>query len=155
MPCNICNTDKTEDEFHLLKKRGKILRQHRCKTCQQAYHKSHYAANKDKYIKKAKTWKLKTQQDNFKKLIKYYETHGCVDCGENHPFLLDFDHTDASNKAENVSVLLSNSSWEKVQKEIDKCVVRCLKCHRKRTIVQLGWYKYIEENVLKKYLENM
>ena len=31
--------------------------------------------------------------------------------------------------------------WSVILEEIDKCVVRCLYCHRKRTATQFGWWK--------------
>ena len=57
---------------------------------------------------------------------------GCVDCGYNeHPAALQFDHV-VGDKEFNIGCRIS-SSWERVQKEIDKCVVRRACCHAVRT----------------------
>ena len=60
---------------------------------------------------------------------------GCADCGFNtHPEALDFDHLPGTQKKANVSALIRGRwSWERIQKEIDKCEVVCANCHRIRT----------------------
>ncbi|MEI8338098.1 MAG: hypothetical protein WCF92_03060 [bacterium] len=77
------------------------------------------------------------------KLFEFLSTNPCVDCGEKDPIVLDFDHTDPSNKFKPVSKLLSGHwSWDSVKKEIKKCKVRCANCHRKKTYIQQkGWGK--------------
>lgn len=67
----------------------------------------------------------------------------CLDCGETNPVVLEFDHV-KGNKVAAVAVL-SKDCWslEKIQEEINKCEVRCANCHRKKTALQLGWYKNI------------
>lgn len=74
-------------------------------------------------------------------LLLYLDEHPCVDCGESDPIVLDFDHI-RGTKTASVSYLLGSSmSWDRVQKEIDKCVVRCANCHRKKTAKERGWIK--------------
>ncbi len=54
--------------------------------------------------------------------------------------MLDFDHV--REKVIEVSILVGNgTSWKRIEEEIAKCVVRCANCHRKKTAVDLGWYK--------------
>lgn len=58
---------------------------------------------------------------------------GCVDCGYNaHPEALEFDHSDPTSKAFNVSTNWSRR-WEDVLAEIAKCEVRCANCHAVRS----------------------
>ena len=57
---------------------------------------------------------------------------GCAVCGENYPFALDFHHLDPSEKEAGLSTIQARG-WriERVQEEIDKCIVLCANCHRK------------------------
>jgi hypothetical protein len=69
----------------------------------------------------------------------YFSLHPCVDCGESHPATLDFDHV-RGEKFANVSVLIRRGQTLKViQREVEKCDVRCSNCHRKRTSKLNGW----------------
>jgi hypothetical protein len=66
--------------------------------------------------------------------------HPCVDCGENDPVVLDFDHK--SDKVASISYLLGTvAGWERVEKEIEKCEVRCANCHRRKTARDRKWNK--------------
>ena len=54
----------------------------------------------------------------------------CIDCGESNPLVLDFDHV-RGNKKMCISNMVRNSySIETIQKEIEKCEIRCSNCHR-------------------------
>ena len=65
--------------------------------------------------------------DQVKELKKISE---CKDCGESNPLVLDFDHV-RGKKIMCISNMVRNSySIETIQKEIDKCEVRCANCHR-------------------------
>lgn len=76
-----------------------------------------------------------------KYVLNYLVSHPCVDCGESDPVVLDFDHQ--KGKIDNVSDLIKNrNSIELIAKEIDKCVIRCANCHRRKTAKDFGWYKY-------------
>jgi len=43
---------------------------------------------------------------------------------------LEFHHIDANNKDFSISNKGYTRSWEKVKKEIDKCLFLCANCHR-------------------------
>ncbi len=74
-------------------------------------------------------------------LFSFLSTKKCVDCGEDDPIVLDFDHRDPKNKFKMVSKMLSGHySWKSVQGEIKKCDVRCANCHRRKTYIQLGYW---------------
>lgn len=56
----------------------------------------------------------------------------CVDCGfGGHPVAFDFDHKDPSQKHFKIS---GNYifRWKELRKELDKCFLRCCRCHRIR-----------------------
>lgn len=75
------------------------------------------------------------------RLIKYYATHPCVDCGESDPVVLHFDHV-RGTKIHNVSRMVRTHNWRKVAAEIAKCEVRCANCHTRITAKRAGWTKY-------------
>lgn len=65
-----------------------------------------------------------------------------MDCGENDPIVLDFDHIDENDKSYSISDMLKQRfAWSKIELEIKKCEVRCANCHRRRTAKQFAWYK--------------
>lgn len=56
----------------------------------------------------------------------------CVDCGfSGHPVAFDFDHKDPAQKEFKIS---GNYifRWVELVKELNKCVLRCCRCHRIR-----------------------
>lgn len=56
----------------------------------------------------------------------------CIACGESDPVVIDFHHLDESTKESSISKLIqNNSSLNKIQQEIEKCVCLCSNCHRK------------------------
>lgn len=72
-------------------------------------------------------------------ILEYLKTHPCIDCGENHLAVLDFDHV-RGVKSESVTVMLSHAySQKRIDEEIAKCEVRCANCHRKRTASTQRW----------------
>jgi len=97
-----------------------------------------YKHRKDLYAaQKRHRVRIRTQ------VLDYLSERQCVDCGEQDPIVLDFDHCNPDNKFKPVSKLLSGHySWQVVLNEISKCEVRCANCHRRRTYEQLGcWGK--------------
>jgi hypothetical protein len=107
-----------------------------CKTCTRAYDNKYYGSNprRKKYIKQKRT---KEREAAHQYICAYLQSHPCVDCGEDDPVVLEFDHV-RGNKRASVSKLKTCSKKAVVQ-EIKKCVVRCANCHRRKTSKQLGW----------------
>mgnify|MGYP003658664835 FL=1 len=71
---------------------------------------------------------LITQEVNSYKLKK-----GCAHCGYNKEAVaLDFHHEDRKDKIINVSAHWKTSwrQYQKMKKEIEKCIVLCANCHR-------------------------
>lgn len=54
----------------------------------------------------------------------------CCKCGENHVACLEFHHLDTKEKEKSISKMVKHS-WEKIKKEMKKCIVLCSNCHRK------------------------
>jgi len=90
----------------------------------------HYLKNKEEI--KARSFKRnkvqRVRNREFVESIK--EISECIDCGENNPLVLDFDHV----KGEKIMAIsnMSNKAYciDTISKEMDKCEVRCANCHR-------------------------
>ena len=58
----------------------------------------------------------------------------CKDCKKRFPpYVMDFDHLDASLKVANVAYLVKQGHSAQLLEEIKKCDVVCANCHRIRT----------------------
>jgi len=65
----------------------------------------------------------------------------CDVCGEDHPAVIDFHHTDPDAKEFSISVAVRKCySMERIVGEIKKCRRLCSNCHRK-----LHWEERCEE----------
>lgn len=77
------------------------------------------------------------------------EIGGCAKCGWYDPNLLEglqFDHIDPKNKEYCVSYLVAYSkSLDLIDKEIEKCQLLCINCHKLKTIEDNGYYLYFQE----------
>ena len=82
------------------------------------------------------------RRENIKrKMMDFYKTNPCVDCGETDPRVLDFDHV--SIKKHNISTLLKKEySWETILEEAKNCEVRCANCHRIKTAINQNHYTH-------------
>jgi hypothetical protein len=59
---------------------------------------------------------------------------GCVDCGYRlHSEVLQFDHLPGTEKLGEISQMHTSATWERIEAEIMKCVVRCANCHIVKT----------------------
>jgi hypothetical protein len=73
------------------------------------------------------------RQENRARVLEYLSWHPCVDCGERDPVVLEFDHRDGEEKEAEIARLVHDgAAWYRVQREIDKCDVRCANDHRRR-----------------------
>lgn len=119
--------EKEHEEFSIRSKE-KGTRNSRCKQCIREYGKQHYQNNKQTYLETSAAQKSRNK-DWF---IQLKKTLSCEHCGEDHPAVLQFHHTDPSQKDLEVSLMISNgSSLSRIQDEISKCVVLCANCHFK------------------------
>lgn len=97
-----------------------------CRDCQSKYHRKHYLANKDKYIKQARAYKDRIREEVRTLKLK------CARCPETHPAVLEFHHTDRRKKDMAVATMICHGfSFKRILKEIEKCIVLCANCHRK------------------------
>lgn len=55
----------------------------------------------------------------------------CSECGYAKCIAaLDFHHTDSTTKDSTVKDMMGSASWDRIKKELKKCVILCSNCHR-------------------------
>lgn len=63
---------------------------------------------------------------------EYKMSRGCVDCGfRGHPAALHFDHVIG---VKNAAISKISSGRGRLNREIEKCVIRCANCHAIKTV---------------------
>lgn len=136
--CSRCKKEKPIQEFNFkFKQLG--IRQKACSECTRLEVRNHYANNKQYYLLKAHLRNEKIRNTNRNYIWKYLATHPCVDCGEDDPIVLEFDHI--RDKKFAIAKLILSHEVEDLESEIAKCEVRCSNCHKRKTAKQFGWYK--------------
>lgn len=137
--CSKCNKAKESSEYSW-KNAAKGKQHSFCKECHSAYRHSHYLNNKDKYLKKAKRWNGRQTQILRKFIFEYLSAHPCVDCGNSDLRVLDFDHQ--GEKFMSIcNMVRACYSQAMIEKEIQKCKVRCANCHRIKTFKKGNFWK--------------
>jgi hypothetical protein len=108
--CTSCGIKKNVSEFSF---RNKSLSTRRgsCKVCH---------ANIQKRIYHNK----KSSINELKKSLS------CAKCRDTRAYVLDFHHIDKNEKDGTVARMAANASWDRLEKEIAKCIILCANCHR-------------------------
>jgi hypothetical protein len=114
-----------------------------CRECQSAW----YRENRTRHIANVNSNRARYRERNRTFILDYLTTHPCVDCGEPDPAVLEFDHVRGKTR------LVSRLTWgsaplDLIRAELERCEVRCVNCHMRRTALQFGWRKAREEVVL-------
>lgn len=142
--CNLCGEVKSISEFYL---RGNILRGH-CKKCNYKMVKKNRLENPQKYRdyykkywkkeenKKKKYESAKRRYANIKEKCVEYLDGKCSICGYNKCIeALEFHHKNPKEKDKDISRgrgVDTRISFEKLKKELDKCILVCANCHREQ-----------------------
>ena len=121
--CRSCQEQKPEEEF-FYRGGGRKGLQADCKDCSR---------------KRAREYRQVTRD----RVGAYKMERGCEICGfePQHPCQLDLDHRDPSEKTYKGSHKAYDAgwSWERVERELAKCVVTCKNCHSLRTQLEEHW----------------
>jgi hypothetical protein len=144
----ICTRCKTEKDLHLFsaRKRSKDGRAAWCRDCFKESWQRRYYENHGHYRNSHNTSRNRIREQNARQVFEYLASHPCINCGESDPIVLEFDHRDKVDKIENISNLILNSSWQKIENEIEKCDVLCANCHRRKSAAQFGYKRHIFVN---------
>lgn len=137
--CPKCGSKKSLKEFYK-RKTGLRAGEHYnlCNSCHRRRGVEYYAKNKTHLLPFARRWKQEWRL-KLKALIYLIKKKPCADCKKSfEPWLMEFDHV-SGVKLDHVGDLVGKAvSLKRVLKEISKCVLVCVLCHRKRTH-ERGW----------------
>jgi hypothetical protein len=92
-------------------------------------------ANRERY-RRLNVEILRRRKSELHAKIDGVKSQSCTDCGEVYPpYVMDFDHRDPTTKKYEISQIVNKSSapWARILREIKKCDVVCVNCHRLRT----------------------
>jgi hypothetical protein len=112
----------------------------KCKSCNREYQAKWFKENSETQLARVQKNREHAQRTAWDFVWNYKSRNPCVDCGEDDPVVLELDHVE--EKSFGIAVAVVNGmKVEKIAKELAKCEVRCANCHRRKTAIQLGWYK--------------
>ncbi len=130
-PCRRCAEMKPAEAFQR-RFRGSSVLQSWCRACIAAYNAERHQRLHDTQMVRIRRNQRIYVERNLRLIREYLAEHPCVDCGENDPIVLDFDHI--RDKTADVSTLVHNGHpWQRILDEIAKCEVRCANDHRRAT----------------------
>lgn len=101
--CGRCGVAKSPDQFSI-RYRDTGERQPWCRPCMADYKRDWYARNRDHQLQRVRTNRERTTRENQDRAWDYLGQHGCADCGEPDPVVLQFDHM--GDKRRDVSYML-------------------------------------------------
>jgi hypothetical protein len=136
--CCKCKQEKPLDEFSNNKGR-KDGKNSMCKPCMKLYDKKRFK-NMDRQERDLRNKRRKDRsKKDAEKIYNILVKEACVDCGENDPLVLEFDHQ--RDKDFNISNMIGDYKWSRILSEIEKCEIRCANCHRIKTAKERGYYR--------------
>ena len=140
--CYTCGEMKSPTEFNKNKGRKDGLNSI-CRECSKARSRKYYKENTAEHKKAVYKRTAEQRQRNQEFIFEYLLKHPCVDCGEDDPIVMEFDHLPEYDKKYEVSgMIIKGYAIESIKKEIDKCDVVCANCHKRRTSKRGNWYRF-------------
>jgi hypothetical protein len=139
--CIDCKQPKPKTEFNKKSSRKDGLNR-RCRDCDRKHQRNYYKEfDREKQIVRSALANKKraTRIKNF--IREYLQEHPCIDCGEPDIIVLTFDHVRGIKKFEVGSFNRKTFTLKVVQKEIEKCEIRCRNCHTRRHFKENGYQK--------------
>lgn len=138
--CSRCGTVKPAKAFNR-NARAQSGLQDWCRQCASEHQRGYRQGPEGR--ERVKAWHAEAKRVAAEAVWRYLVEHPCCDCGETDPVVLEFDHV-YGDKVCAVSTMARNGApWSRIAAEIDKCVVRCANCHRRKTAAERGWYANI------------
>ena len=131
--CGKCRQELPLDAFN----RAGKGRQHWCRECFRAYFRERGAV----HLAQVKQGVAQRRRKARQFVVDHLRDHPCVDCGERDLVVLEFDHL--RDKVDHLSRLVTGgASEEKLLREMEKCEVVCVNCHRRRTARRRGTLRH-------------
>jgi hypothetical protein len=145
--CSACEKIKNVSEFsiqRITKKTHQVRYLAYCKDCRTGkglkwYHDKTIAEKRGQF----KPSNQKQRQKIIQQLHDFLSDKSCVDCHEGDSMVLQFHHLERNSKNIPVFILASRCrNWERVLKEIKKCVILCANCHIRRHAKEDDWFRF-------------
>ena len=130
--CNHCHKTKPIEEFSWRWKQSG-QRQRTCRVCQSKQKKRWYEKNKKSHKEKIYENKQQNIEAARAYVWDYLLAHPCIECGEADPAVLEFDHVRGEKRSEVTKLMRDGYTLKIIQAEIEKCVVLCANCHKRKT----------------------
>lgn len=123
--CSNCGHEKSLDEFRN-RRDSRDGKASECKKCAKARDKAGY--NKKRRL----AWNSARYDTLMEQVREFKRANGCSLCDESEECCLDFHHVESDTKEETISRMVAlGNSWERIQSEMEKCILVCSNCHRK------------------------
>lgn len=129
--CPLCKIDLPLDRFPVRSENNPRPNAY-CFECQRKYCRAHYLKNRALHNRRRYINQTRYSRENRERLLRYLRCRSCVDCGESDPVVLDFDHVRGS-KEFNIGNAITQRSWGRIEREMQKCEIRCANCDRRKT----------------------
>lgn len=127
--CPNCKNDKNIEDFPKNRSKKDGLASH-CKECKKIIQNDWYKTHKKEHYQR----NIKQKQKISSLLEEYLKDKKCIDCDNNNPWVLEFDHVKGKKRDNISSMVLNGLGWKTILLEINKCEIRCANCHRIITI---------------------
>lgn len=136
--CRKCGIEYPIDTFYI-NVRYKDGRYTWCKHC-------FVEAKKKNITKEQKNSYAKSSHHRRKALGIAYLGGVCSVCGiKDDPCIYDFHHKDPAQKEYTITQRIRWKSFDKIKRELDKCILVCSNCHRKLHINGVGKQKFCSQ----------
>lgn len=138
--CLYCSASEEDKPF--------VTGKNQCKDCYNTWFREYYKKNADKRQQNrdlVRENRPNRRQRNRELVDSLKRGKPCTDCGHTfHPYVMDFDHLDGSQKEDGIARMLVNCrSKQAILDEIAKCELVCSNCHRIRTLIRrIGKIEY-------------
>lgn len=124
------NPERCQESSRKSYRKHRATRIKRMKT----YYRRYYEENRERILESNRRRTKARTQEIRNILVEFKLSNPCMDCGENDPVVLDFDHIIPKNKEFTISRATSHRPrYERLLNEIVKCRIVCANCHRRRT----------------------
>jgi intein-encoded DNA endonuclease-like protein len=134
--CSKCHEEKEVAAFSY-KSKAKGIRHGVCRSCQKKVAATWYRSNKQTHLKKVRCNTERHKERACAYLGEVLRSSACVDCGEDDPLVLEFDHIE--DKDTTISEMRRTGySVSRIKKELEKCQIRCANCHRRGHFLESG-----------------